>query len=250
MFRNIKAIVFDLDGTIYYGNTLINGAFEIIEHFRKHGKKIYFLTNNSTKSRQQIYEKLLSMGLKCSIEEIYTSGYVAAIYAKKENIKNIFIFGSKNLKTEFELKGIEVTESENEAESLLIGYDTDLNYDKLTQALNIALRGKIIIACNKEKHYPGVDARIMPGCGAMVGAIELCANRNVDYVIGKPNTLMLDILVEENNLNRSEILMVGDTYESDIIMANKFGCKSILISKNAEHETTISNIKDIKRYIW
>lgn len=250
MFNNIKAVVFDLDGTIYYGNELIEGALEVIEYLRRMGKKIFFLTNNSTKSREQIYNRLISMGLICNIDEVYTSGYVAALYAEKEGVKNIYILGSNDLKNEFYSKGIQVTEDEKLAESLLIGYDTELNYDRLTKALNVALNGRTIMACNKERHYPGKNAIRMPGCGAMVGAIELCANRKVDFVIGKPNTLMLDILLEVNNLNRDEIVMVGDTYESDIIMANNVGCKSILINEKDEHELTVLKISDIKNYIW
>jgi HAD superfamily hydrolase (TIGR01450 family) len=238
MFENIKAVMFDLDGTIYYGSKIIDGVEETLDCFNKKGTKIFFLTNNSTRTRLQVYEKLIDMGLKCELEQVFTSGYIAALYAKKENLKNMYIFGSENLKSEFEDIGIKVIEDEAEAENLLIGYNTQFDYEKLTQALNIALKGNTIIACNKERHFPGENARRLPGCGAMVGAIETCINREVDFVIGKPNTLMLDILSELNFLTKDEVLMVGDTYESDIAMANSYGCKSILISKEKYNDTT------------
>ncbi|MDU4978261.1 MAG: HAD-IIA family hydrolase, partial [Clostridium celatum] len=244
MFSNIKAVIFDLDGTIYYGNSVIDGAIDTIDHMKKLGKKVFYLTNNSTKSRLQVYEKLKNMGIDCKIEEVYTSGYISTIYAKKEGIRNIFILGSDDLKDEFSRNQIEVVDDENLAEHLLIGYDTKFDYDRMTRALNVALKGNTIIACNKERHFPGENARRMPGCGAMVGAIEHCTDRKVDLVIGKPNTLMLDILSEINGLSNDEILMIGDTYESDIKMANKFGCKSILIS-DEEFEDTNSVLKII-----
>lgn len=246
MFENIKAVMFDLDGTIYYGSKIIDGVEETLEYISKKGIKIFFLTNNSTKTRKQIYEKLVNMGLKCKLEQVFTSGYIASLYAEKEKLKNIYIFGSDNLKSEFEDRGIKVVEDENEAENLLIGYNTQFDYEKLTQALNIALKGNTIIACNKERHFPGENARRMPGCGAMVGAIEACINRDVDFVIGKPNTLMLDIFSVLNGLSKDEILMVGDTYESDIAMAENYGCKSILISKeNYDNTTTVGHISQI-----
>lgn len=252
MLNGINAIVFDLDGTIYYGNDIIQGAKQTINKLKSLNKRIFYLTNNSTKSRKQIYIKLINMGIECDIEDIYTSGYVASVYAKNEGIKNIFILGSTNLKDEFISKGIEVVEDENLAENLLIGYDTELDYEGLTKALNVALKGNTIIACNKERHFPGENARRMPGCGAMVSAIEHCTNRKVNYLIGKPNTLMLDVLSTSNNLKKDEILMVGDTYESDIIMADKFGCKSILIDENSKNNDclTINKIEDLINLIY
>lgn len=251
MLENIKAVVFDLDGTIYYGDKVIEGAIETINCIRNLGKKIFYLTNNSTKTRKQIYEKLMKMGIVCEIEQVFTSGYVAAIYAENEKLENIFVLGSENLKQEFKEKGINVIEDENKAENLLIGYDTNLDYEKITKALNVALKGNTIIACNKERHFPGKDARRIPGCGAMVGVIELCANKKVDFVIGKPNTLMLDRLAHMNNLSNNEILMVGDTYESDIIMADDYGCKSILIGEDNINTSTlvVDNISDIIKFI-
>ncbi len=251
MLKAINAVVFDLDGTIYYGNDIIKGAKETINKMKALNKKVFYLTNNSTKSRKQIYNKLKDMGIECNIDDIYTSGYVAAVYAKNEGIKNIFILGSANLKDEFILKGIEVVEDENLAENLLIGYDTELDYEGLTKALNVALKGNTIIACNKERHFPGDKARRMPGCGAMVSAIEHCTNRKVDYLIGKPNTLMLDVLSARNRLKKDEILMVGDTYESDIVMAKKFGCKSVLIDKNCDNRDclVINKIEELVNLI-
>lgn len=250
MLEKIKAVVFDLDGTIYYGSKIIEGVQEILSYIRENNKRIFFLTNNSTKSRVEIYNKLRNMGIDCHLEEVYSSGYVAGLYAKRENINNIFIFGSDNLKKEFLDLGINVVEDEKLAENLLIGYDPNFNYKTITQALHVALNGKYIIACNKERHFPGENAYRLPGCGAMVGAVELCANKETDFIIGKPNTLMLEVLTSINGLNKEDILMIGDTYESDIVMAQKFGCKSILISKEEKNDTIVVNkISDIKKYL-
>ena len=61
--KNIRAVLFDLDGTIYYGSKLIPGADEVVRRCRELGKQVYFMTNNSTKTRKQIWEKLTGMGL-------------------------------------------------------------------------------------------------------------------------------------------------------------------------------------------
>jgi HAD superfamily hydrolase (TIGR01450 family) len=243
MIEKVKAVLFDLDGTVYYGSKLIEGADQVIQAFRDKGKRIFFMTNNSTKSRRQIYEKLVGMGLKCSLEEIYTSGYAAAVYAKYMGYKTVYVMGTTSLAQEFNEIGVKV---DAQADVLVIGYDEEFNYKKLTDALQVALQAKAMIACNKEKHYPGENAKRMPGCGAMVGALEGCVGRKTDYVVGKPNPLLLDIICGQQNLTKEEIMVIGDTYESDIEMSNEYGCKSIYIGDEYhENVVRVAAIKDI-----
>lgn len=232
----IKVIFFDLDGTVYYGSKLIDGADKVIKKCRESGYKVYFLTNNSTKTRKQIYEKLVKMGIECDYQEVITSGYIATLYALREKMKDVFVFGSDGLKKEFMDAGITVVEDSN-AHNLIIGYDMDFKYEALTTAMNVAFNAKCIIACNKERYYPGENGILMPGCGAMVASIEWCCDRIVDYVIGKPNTLMIDMMCSQNNVMPDETIMIGDTYESDITMAHKAGSHSIYIGNNVYADT-------------
>lgn len=243
--KGFDVVLFDLDGTIYYGNKIIEGANDTISFFRKHGKKIYFTTNNSTKTRQQIYERLKNMGVDCSLKEVLTSGYLAALNAKKHFMEDIYIFGSENLISEFKEVGVVVNQEET-AKNLLIGYDPNVTYEGLTKALQVAMHANCIMACNKERVYPGDNGRLMPGCGAMTAPIEWCANRPCDFIIGKPNTLMIDLLTGIEHIEANRFLVIGDTYESDIIMANCSGAKSILISKKDHpNALTVHKISDI-----
>ena len=228
--NSIEAVLFDLDGTVYYGSKIIPGANETIEFFRSNGKPVYFTTNNSTKTHGQIYERLQGMGVDCRINEVLTSGYLAALYAKKRGLNNLFIFGSSDLVSEFEAQGVTVTGSED-ADNLLIGYDPRMTYEGLTSALQVALHADCIIACNRERRYPGEGGRLMPGCGAMTAPIEWCAERECDVIIGKPSTMMIDLIADERGFARENVLVIGDTFESDVEMAWQAGAKAVLISK-------------------
>ncbi len=242
MFEEIKAVLFDLDGTIYLGNQLIPGAKEVVDKFRSQGKNIFFMTNNSTKSRKQIYEKLVGMGLQCNLNEIYTSGYAAALYAKRQGYSQVYISGTDGLKSEFTASGINVCDS---ADVMVIGYDMSFDYEKMTEALRVGLLAKIIIACNKERHYPVEGGKRLPGCGAMVGAIEGSLGRKVDYVVGKPNPLLLDIICRHNGLESKELLVIGDTYESDILMSIEYGSQCVYIGEQNEDIMKVSDIKQL-----
>ena len=249
MFEETHVVMFDLDGTIYYGSKIIDGANEAIQHCRKLGKQVFFLTNNSTKTREQIYEKLRGMDIDCAFDEVLTSGYVAALYAKKEKFENIYLCGSADLAKEFDALEIAIAGVET-ARNLFIGYDPEFTYEKLTNAVRVAMQAEKIIACNKERTFLGEGALPFPGCGGMVAPIEWCSGHMADYVIGKPNTLMLDITSERLGVSPGEMLVVGDTYESDILMANRFGCPSVLIGTQEYGDTvTVEHIGELVNLI-
>lgn len=233
--KSIKAVMFDLDGTVYYGSQIIAGANNTIAFFRKNGIQVFFTTNNSTMARRRVYERLIKLGVDCKLEEVLTSGYLATVFAKNEGLKDIHIFGSVDLILEFEAQGIKVNQEES-AENLLIGYDPNMTYEDLTRAIQVALHANKIIACNRERVFPGEKGRLMPGCGAMTAPIEWCANRQCDLIIGKPNTMLADYLCDEYQLKQKDILVVGDTYESDILMAKNAGCQYVLIGSDSEYE--------------
>lgn len=239
-------VLFDLDGTVYYGSKLIDGANDTVKFFREAGKRIYFATNNSTKTRKQIFEKLLKIGVDCKFDEVLTSGYLAALYAQQENLHNMYIFGSENLRTEFDEMSVSYNQTES-AENLLIGYNPHMTYENLADALQVALHAKTIIACNKERTFPGEGKKLMPGCGAMTAPIEWCAKRECDVVVGKPSTLMIELVSKLEKTPSYRLLMIGDTYESDIVMAKLAGAKHILISKKPEYHDTevVANISEI-----
>ena len=239
------AVLFDLDGTIYWGTELIPGANDTIAFFRNNGKRVFFTTNNSTKTREQIYERLNKIGVDVQLDEVLTSGYVAADYARRTGMKDIYIFGSVDLIHEFKAFNIEVNQEES-AENLLIGYDPGMTYEGLSKAVRVALHCKTIMACNRERVFAGPGAKLIPGCGAMTAPIEWCANRQADIIIGKPNTMLVEYLEAAHGIVPERALVIGDTYESDVAMAKNAGCPSICICPDKHEDTVdVKAIKDI-----
>lgn len=245
MFEGVKAVLFDLDGTIYHGSKIIDGANEAIAHCRRLGKRVFFLTNNSARTRQQVLGRLQSMGIECVLEEVITSSYVSALSVLQQGFANLYVCGTDDLKAELRASGVEPV-SADVAENLLVGYDPEFTYAKCAEAVRVAVHAKTIVACNKERVFRGEGAKLFPGCGAIVAAIEWSANREVDYLVGKPNTLLLETLCREFGYGVDDIVMVGDTYESDILMASRFGCASVLVGGEERDDTVvIDQIGDI-----
>jgi len=230
-FQNLKAVAVDLDGVIYLGSKIIDGSRETIEEFRKIGLKVFFVTNNSAKTRKELIEKLLSLGVDCSLNEVITSGYMAAIFLERLAKKSkVLVVGSESLKREFSILNLEVVE-DAPCDFLVVGYDCEFDYQKICKGLEALLGGAKFLACNRVANFPIGGGKLLPGCGPMVAAIAAASQKEPDYILGKPNTFMLELITANNSIKPEEILMIGDELEFDIAMANNFGSASVLVSQ-------------------
>lgn len=252
MFPDVKAVAFDLDGTIYFGNEIADGALELIESLKQKGIRVFYFTNNSVRSRIQIHEKLLKLGLKLSVDHVYTSSYATAVYASEKSLTDVFCIGSQGLIDELRLRDIHIVDCLDKVQALIVGLDAEFNYNKLTRALHVLQQGCRLIACNRDRNYPIENGRLMPGCGPIIAAIETAYGVEADFVVGKPNTYMLQLLASDWQLTNKEILVVGDSYSSDIEMAKKYNSPSALIYKgeiDVSDTLVIPNLKDLGRFI-
>lgn len=236
---NIKAVAFDLDGTIYLGDKIIDGVIGLIKYLEDKSLNIFYFTNNSMKTREEIYNKLRKMGISLSLDKVYSSSYATARYLKEECINDVYCIGSAGLVIEIKNIGINVTDDEKKAKALVLGLDRDFNYLKLSKALNAIQNGCLVIACNRDKIFPIENNKLMPGSGPIISAVECLYGKEVDYIVGKPNTYMIKMLSEEWGLSSQQILVVGDSYSSDIEMAKRFRCPSVLISREKHLDTIV-----------
>ncbi|MDD2897394.1 MAG: HAD-IIA family hydrolase [Desulfuromonadaceae bacterium] len=253
VYPPINVFAFDLDGTIYKGNTIIDGAAEVINYINNLGIQIVYFTNSSTRTREQIVDKLGGMGLVTSLNKVYTSAYATAVYANEKSYSKVWCIGTAGLNSEIETFGIQIAEDISLAEALIIGLDPEFDYNKLAEIMPFRSSDCPIIACNRDRSYPVENGRFLPGCGPIVAAVEDALGRKVDCVTGKPSTYMLGLLTSDWNYINSDIIVVGDSYDSDIQMANSYGCRSFLISSSMNHctdgTTIVQNIGDIIQYL-
>ena len=228
--EKIRLFAFDLDGTLYVGENLLPGAAELLRYLREKCQIVFF-TNNSSKTVSQVHEKLNRLGIECKLHEVYTSSSVTAAYLKESGIDNLYVVGSQGFRDELQNYGIRIVEDDS-AENLVVGLDFDFNYNKVAIALSILLSGGKFIACNEDRSFPAGENKFLPGCGAMVGAISTAADKRPDFIVGKPNTYILSKISEAFNVKHDEIVVVGDSYESDIKMALNYDSHAILINSN------------------
>ena len=146
-----KAVIFDLDGTIYFGNEIADFALEVIHELKVSGYDILFFTNNSTKTRVAVMDKLISLGVTTELEKIYTSSYASAMFLKENGINGVFLVGSDGFKKELLNVGINVA-SENECAVVVVGLDLGFNYEILSRALTALRKCRKVVAANVDKN--------------------------------------------------------------------------------------------------
>lgn len=243
-----KTVVFDLDGTLYFGEMPAPEALQAVHALKNQGYRLLYLTNNSTKTRTQIREKLDAMGFPIEKDNVvYTSAYATAVYAGNRGINQVILIGSEGLREELRNRGITCTTDPEKAEAVVIGLDLSFEYAILEAALTaIATRDLPIIACNRDRNFPADRGSIKPGANAMVSALlgSLPTEKDLE-VIGKPSPYLLEMIAAEHHLDKRSLCIVGDSEESDIAMANTYGCPWILVGRDGLLEKDIIKIKGV-----
>lgn len=226
--REFKNFLLDLDGTIYLGDRLIEGAAEFLSVLEKQGKKALFLTNNSSKDRFSYRDKLRELGIDVSPEQIFTSGEATAIYLNREKPgARIYLLGTPLLAEEFKRAGFELIDR-GEPDYVVLGFDTTLTYEKLWRACDYVRDQVTYIATHPDLNCPLGQGRYMPDAGAMISFIE-ASTGEIPLVIGKPNLPMIDSLREKHRLDRECTALVGDRLYTDIQLGLNAGITSILV---------------------
>jgi 4-nitrophenyl phosphatase len=251
--RDIKVIAFDLDGTIYNGSQLINGARETVDFFRNLKKEVCFFTNNSSQPRTNIFNKLSKFSISLLETDVYCCSYAAKVYLKEENFEILFVIGSDSLINELSNSGMKIINvvKDIKVDALLIGMDLNFNYAKLAQAYEVLQNNENckIIVCNMDSSFPAENGIRKPGCGAIVSSILTASGRDFDFMIGKPNPYILNLIAKDKCVQNHEVLIIGDSYESDIMMAINTKANSILIddfgSNNTSNTLKVNSIAEV-----
>lgn len=222
----MKGYIFDLDGTLYRGSEPLPHAVDTICRLHGEGKAIAYMTNNSSLTREDQARKLVAMGFPCAKEQVWPSSVAAAGELKRRGLCRIFVVGETGLEATLEEFGLKPTR--NNPDAVLAGIYRSLDYDRLCGALAELSAGVPFFATNTDATYPLEAGRVEPGAGAIVAYLERASGQRA-HVCGKPNPRAFLDVVEVLGLKPSEILVVGDRYETDIEGGKAIGCLTWLV---------------------
>ncbi len=235
-----KGVVLDLDGVIWRGNKPIPRNVEAVKRLEARGVKTIYLSNNATRSREEYVEILYGYGLKTDTNSIVNSAYAAVEYVRLHGGRKIFIVGEAGLYHEATLAGLLPVTIGSSAGYVIAGMDRFVTYNKLAHACRLVRGGALFIAANTDKTYPVEDGED-PGAGTIISFIETYAGKPPDVITGKPNPWILDLALKQNNLRRSEVLIVGDRLDTDVMLGVNAGSDTLLVL------TGVARVEDVDK---
>ncbi|MFD2131462.1 HAD-IIA family hydrolase [Pseudogracilibacillus auburnensis] len=248
-----KAFIFDLDGTIYLGDHLIEGAKESLQWVRKNNAKVRFVTNNPRYSREFYRKKLQRLGIETSFDEIITSAQITAKYLDENHqYGKIFVIGEEQLMAELNEKQINIVEDDT-ADTVLVSFDTDLYYEKLMTAYRALNKGANFITTNPDTVCPTPDGGLIDS-GAIIAALEISTSRKLEKIIGKPSKILGDLLIQDLKENVEDCVVVGDRLNTDVRLGKQSNMIAVwirayneIIPENTEYrpDYTIKSIAEL-----
>lgn len=225
--------VLDLDGTLYYESTPIDGAVEAVARLRAEGHRVVFVTNDATLTRAERAAVLSSMGFGAREDEVITSAFAVAaqLAAEADPPRAAMVLGPKAISAELRLAcpGLDLVAPEPgaRADVVVVGLDHELSYGRLRAAHTAIRRGARLLATNADNAYPASDGETAPGAGAVVAALERSTGARA-RVIGKPDPFMLVLAARRLGVDPHSLVVVGDS-TSDVLAAERCGARSVLV---------------------
>jgi HAD superfamily hydrolase (TIGR01450 family) len=242
IIRSMKLFLFDMDGTLYLGDRLFDFTAELLAQIRRSGGRYLFMTNNSSKGVEDYIRKLEKLGIEAGWEDFITSSQATAWYLQRHHQgKRLYVCGTQSLKRELENAGFAVTEQAEEAQCIVMGFDTELTFQKLWDvSWLLSTRDIPYIATNPDYVCP-TEFGSVPDCGSVCDMIFNATGKR-PLVIGKPEPLMPQLAMERLGIGPGETCCIGDRIYTDIRSGLNAGITTMLVlSGEATLETLRSS---------
>ena len=229
----ISLFVLDMDGTFYLGEKLIDGAVSFLDRAREAGRKVMFFTNNASTTSERYVEKLKRLGVDVKALDIpvMTSGDVMISFLNTYHAgKSVYVLGTKALTGSFKEAGIDVremTDDPGEIDIVVVSFDMELTYEKLTFACDAIRGGAVFLSTHPDINCP-TETGFIPDSGAIVRAVSASSGKEPRYT-GKPDEETVKAIERLTGIDRSKTAYVGDRLYTDVRTGTDNGAKGILV---------------------
>ena len=253
-FTACQAIACDLDGTLYLSGEPIPGAHRFLEQVLASGRKLFFFTNNSSKSRATYLARLAHIGFPCDDHLLITSTDCAVSYIRREDLgSDLYVMGNSDLRSELITRGFQcLSEAEVEdgarPDALLLAFDTELTYRKLCVAYSLILAGIPYLSTHGDRLCPVGGGRFVPDTGSFISLLETATGGARPKILGKPEPEAVQAIAERAGLPPARIAFVGDRLYTDIRMAAASDMVGVLVLSGETSREDLTTSPDQPTY--
>lgn len=222
--QSVRGVIFDIDGVLTFQGQVYPGAVETIAALRQRGLRLCFLTNSTLKSRASAAEKLRQRGFCLADEEVITASYAAAQYLRALQPRSAYVMVEGEGIHEF----AEFTHAEQTPEYVVVGDNhSKFDFAHLNQAARLLRQGAKLIGMSAEL-LDNSTGELDLNVGAWTRLLEAAARAPAVY-LGKPQRYAFDLALQRLDLDRRQVVMVGDRVNTDVQGANANGLRSVLV---------------------
>lgn len=221
--------LFDLDGVIYRGAQPVPHAPESVAAAREAGLQVAFVTNNASRTPQQVAEQIRAAGVPAEPGDVITSAQVAAdvLASRLPAGAAVLVVGADGLRDAVAERGLVVVDNAADDPAAVVqGHNPDTGWRQLAEAVAAIRDGALWVASNRDSTLP-TERGLMPGNGAFVQVVAGVLGREPDVVAGKPDRTMHEASVRRTAARAP--LVIGDRLDTDIEGATNAGTDSLLV---------------------
>jgi len=219
------ALLLDLDGTVFCGHEPTPGAVDAVAEIPA---RTFWVTNNASRSADQVADHLHSMGFPADPDDVVTSAQAGArmLADRLAPGARVLVLGSASLAGEVRAVGLEPVRTFDDAPAAVIqGYSPDIGWADLAEAALAIQSGALWVATNLDLTLPS-ERGLLPGNGSLVAAVRVATGVE-PLVAGKPARTMMDAALARGDF--AHPLVVGDRLDTDIAGANAAGLPSLVV---------------------
>lgn len=244
VLSQLRAVLLDLDGVMYRGAQLCNGAADFIRFLRARDVRPFYLSNNSRSGPEVVASKLTSMDIPTAGDEVITAAELTVEHmAARRDKGTVVVLGSDWLCEQLEAQGWR--QAGGDASCVVVGLDHEFTYAKLRIGVDALLGGASFVAANRDPVNP-IEETLEPGCGSLVAALQTATGRRA-ICVGKPSLRILRKALARLGLRADEALMVGDSLVSDMALAWRGGVHSALLLSGQTNRAMADRLPERRR---
>lgn len=257
--KQTKYFLLDMDGTIYLDSNPIGDMKNTLASIRRSGRKIVYLTNNSSKTTDEYVDKLKRIGLFDDGDFVYGSGIATEEFLKEHRKgKKVFLLATEKIKNDFKSHGIELTD-DHKADIAVLAFDTEVDYNGLVAFNECLVNGAEYIATHPDYVCP-TEGISVPDVGSFISFFYTSSGRKPDLIIGKPSMVMGETITSIFSTSKDKCMMVGDRLMTDIAFGVNCGFHTLLVfsgettietlhKSDVKPENTLPDLNEIVKYL-